>query len=153
MRNDSRRKISTGRKVLYYSGMGMIAIGIILFLSTFVVAFTSDPFELIDSGKNPMKLGVYGFIMIFLGTVLRGIGALGTSGSGLILDPQEARNDLNPYTSAVGGMISDVLDEVKAVRKEGNVEEDREVVRIRCKGCKELNEEDAKFCKGCGAPL
>lgn len=153
MRNDSRRKISTGRKVLYYSGMGLIAIGVILFLSTFVIAFTSDPFELIDSGKNPMKLGVYGFIMIFLGTVLRGIGALGTSGSGLILDPHKAREDLNPYTTTVGGMISDVLDEVDAMRKEENREDDREVIRIRCRGCAELNEEDAKFCKRCGEPL
>jgi rRNA maturation endonuclease Nob1 len=28
-----------------------------------------------------------------------------------------------------------------------------EVIRIKCRSCGSLNEEDARFCKGCGAPM
>jgi len=148
-----KKKISNERKALYYIGMGMTIIGVILFLSTFVVAFTGDPFLMMASGRNPMGNSIIGFIMIFIGGIVMNIGARGAAGSGLILDPDKAREDLNPYASAAGRLINDALDEVDVLKKSGNDGETEEIIKIRCRECGELNEEDAKFCKNCGKTL
>lgn len=150
--NDKKpKKISPERKALYYTGMGLTGIGILLFLSVFFTAFTGDPFEMMESRGNPMANGFIGFILIGIGGVVMNLGARGAAGSGLILDPEKAREDLHPFTSAAGGMISDALEEVDLLKKRS--EEPEEVIRIRCPQCKELNEEDARFCKSCGKEL
>lgn len=148
-----KKKISNERKALYYVGMGMMIIGVILFLSVFVTAFTGDPFDMMYSGKNPMANGFIGFIMIFIGSIVMNIGARGAAGSGLILDPDKAREDLNPYASAAGRLINDALDEVDVLKRDGSGKDAEEVIRIRCRECRELNEDDAKFCKNCGKTL
>ena len=97
--------------------------------------------------SNPMANGFIGFILIIIGQFVSNIGARGAAGSGLILDPKQAREDLKPYSTQVGGMINDVLDEVDIKS------ESKEVVKVRCQSCKTLNDEDAKYCKKCGATL
>lgn len=145
-----KKKISNERKALYYIGMGMMIIGVILFLSTFVIMFTGNPFAMMAGGKNPMANSIIGFIMIFIGGIVMNIGARGAAGSGLILDPDKAREDLNPYASAAGRLINDALDEVDVLKKGESGKDVEEVIRIRCRECGELNEEDARFCKNCG---
>ncbi len=139
------KEISKNRKTLYYVGNGLTAIGFILFLSVFFVAFL-NPFAMFGS-SNPMANGFIGFILIIIGQFVSNIGARGAAGSGLILDPKQAREDLKPYSTQVGGMINDVLDEVDIKP------ESKEVVKVRCQSCKTLNDEDAKYCKKCGAIL
>ena len=139
------KEISKNRKTLYYVGNGLTAIGFILFLSVFFVAFL-NPFAMFGS-DNPMANGFIGFILIIIGQFVSNIGARGAAGSGLILDPKQAREDLKPYSTQVGGMINDVLDEVDIKS------ESKEVVKVRCQSCKTLNDEDAKYCKKCGATL
>ena len=78
------------------------------------------------------------------------IGARGAAGSGLILDPEKAREDLNPYTSAAGGMINDALKEVEILNPKSD---GKDLIKVRCQSCKELNDEDAKFCKNCGKEI
>lgn len=140
------KEISSNRKILYYLGNGITLIGFILFLSVFFTAFL-NPFSMFDSNSNPMANGFIGFILIIIGQFISFIGLRGKAGSGLILDPKQAREDLKPYSSQVGGMLNDVLDEVNLAT---NV---KEVVKIRCQSCKALNDEDAKYCKECGTEL
>ncbi|NTW90539.1 MAG: zinc ribbon domain-containing protein [Erysipelotrichaceae bacterium] len=139
------KEISKNRKTLYYVGNGITLIGIILFLSVFFIAFL-NPFAMFNS-VNPMANGFIGFILIIIGVVISNIGARGVAGSGWILDPKQAREDLKPYSSQVGGMINDALEEVELIS------DSKEVVKIRCQSCKTLNDEDAKYCKKCGAEL
>lgn len=40
-----------------------------------------------------------------------GIGRAGLAGSGVVLDPQRAREDLEPWSRMAGGMVKDTLDE------------------------------------------
>lgn len=148
-----KKKISNERKIIYYIGMGMMIIGVILFLSVFVTAFTGNPFDMISSGRNPMANGFVGFVLIFVGSIVMNIGARGAAGSGLILDPDKAREDLNPYASAAGRLINDALDEVDILKKGGSEKDAEEIIRIRCRECGDLNEEDARFCKNCGKAL
>lgn len=52
-----------------------------------------------------------------------------------------------------GGMINDVIENIDMVKEKNSAiskMEIREIVKIRCRACGELNDEDAKFCKSCG---
>ncbi len=127
--------------------MAMMGIGIILFMSVFFIAFTGDPFAY---EGNFMQNGFYGFILISAGTFVMNLGARGAAGSGLVLDPEKAREDLTPYTKAAGGMLKDALEEIDLPSTKSG---EKEVVRVRCIHCRALNEEDARFCKNCGKEM
>lgn len=142
---NSNNQISKGRKALFYAGRIMMGIGLVLFLSVFVNVAFSDPWQLVDS--NPMGPGIVGFIMIFVGTLISGVGAAGKAGSGMILDPEQAREDLKPFARQAGGMLSDALD---AADIKEHLAAAKEVIKVRCRSCGELNDEDATFCKKCG---
>lgn len=145
------RKISGERKGLYYIGMGMSAIGVVLFLSVFYYAFVDiGGSGMMEPDFGFMKNGFIGFVLIGAGGFVMNLGAKGAAGSGLVLDPEKAREDLNPYTSAAGGMISDALKEVDMLKKS---EEEKAEIRVRCRHCRELNEEDARYCKSCGKEM
>lgn len=148
MMNQNKNKnnqISGGRKALFYAGRIMMGIGLVLFLSVFVNVAFSDPWQLVDS--NPMAPGIIGFIMIFVGTLVSSVGAAGKAGSGMILDPEQAREDLKPFARQAGGMLSDALD---AADIKEHLSAAKEIVKVRCRSCGELNDEDAAFCKKCG---
>lgn len=143
-------RISSGRKTTYYIGIGLIVVGVILFFSVFFSAIGSfnDPWK-----TPPFQNAVIGMLMMIGGGVLATIGARGPAGSGVVLDPEKAREDLKPFNEAAGEMINDTLEKVKVLDKFTNHSEAREVVKIRCRNCGTLNDEDAKFCKGCGLGL
>jgi ribosomal protein L40E len=140
----SNNQISSGRKTLFYAGRIMMGIGLVLFLSVFVNVAFSDPLQLVDS--NPMGPGIIGFIMIFVGTLISSVGAAGKAGSGMILDPEQAREDLKPFSRQAGGMLNDAL---QAADLKEHLSA-KEIVKVRCRSCGELNDEDATFCKKCG---
>ena len=84
------------------------------------------------------------------------LGAKGAAGSGIILDPDKAREDLSPYSQAAGKMINDVVSEVDLL-KGGKVDPGQDlpgqIIRIKCRECGGLNDEDAVYCKACGSKL
>lgn len=88
-----------------------------------------------------------GMGLVFVGAVVRAVGAAGLAGSGLVLDPQKAREDLEPYSRMAGGMVKDGLEEVRIDLGP------QKVVMIKCPDCAKLNEEDSKFCQECGRRL
>ncbi|MGI6189357.1 MAG: zinc ribbon domain-containing protein [Clostridiales bacterium] len=149
-------KITKGRKAAYYTGMALIALGFILFISTFisVASHINDPLSFIDGrGTPPFANSVIGIILIIIGSVVMSIGARGPAGSGLLLDPKKAREDLKPFSEAKGEMINDVISNIDAVDRIVKSSEAKEVIKIKCRNCGALNDEDAKFCKNCGREL
>jgi hypothetical protein len=153
------KKISSERKAIYYLGIFFIVAGSILFISGFMIE--DDPgFSMISSGPPAFfKRAVIGMVSIIIGAILTNIGSKGIAGSGLILDPEKAREDLKPFNTAKGEMINDVLENIDMVqnltnefgdRRSSNGSNSKEVVKIRCRECGTINEEDAKFCKDCG---
>jgi len=141
------KELSNNRKLLYYAGNLISLLGLLSFISVFFTAFLSDPFEMMSSSYNPMAPALIGFFLIILGQFISNIGLKGKAGSGLILDPKQAREDLKPYSSQVGGMINDALEEIDLKNNP------KEIIKIRCRSCNVLNEEDARFCKKCGSTL
>ncbi len=95
-----------------------------------------------------MFRAIGGFVLIGVGQFIRSIGACGLAGSGVILDPKQARDDLKPYSKMAGGMLGDALEASDLSEHLGKGPE--RVVMIKCSDCGKLNEEDSKFCQECG---
>jgi hypothetical protein len=53
--------------------------------------------------------------MFMSGSVLMVLGRAGLAGSGVVLDPERAREDLEPWARMAGGMMKDGLDEAGIV--------------------------------------
>lgn len=142
-------KISKERKITYYIGIGMMIVGFILFISVFfsTARLMSNPF---GGGFPPFGNAVIGMVLIIAGGVIMNIGAKGAAGSGLLLDPDKAREDLKPFNEAKGSMINDTISQIDVVNKLATPQKENEVIKIKCRNCGKLNDEDAKFCKECG---
>lgn len=146
-------KITKQRKVTYYIGMGMMVVGFLMFMSVFVstAIFMNNPF-MYDRG--PSFVGpVFGMLLMIAGTFVLNIGAKGAAGSGLVLDPEKAREDLKPFNEAKGGMINDVVSNIDILDNMVKNSNEKEVIKIRCRSCGSLNDEDSKFCKNCGKEI
>ncbi len=141
------RHISGERRSAYYVGMGLMILGSILFASTFVTfAMRFGDFSNFESNaRSEMFRAFGGMALLIAGGIIRGIGARGLAGSGVVLDPQKARQQLEPYSRMVGGMVKDALEETN-VNLGGRTEK---VVMIKCPSCGKVNEEDSKFCQEC----
>ena len=161
--NNDNRKLKTWRKVVYIIGNVFLVVGVILFLSSFFTSFGFFPsrFEFINKLGflgSFMFFPVFGFILIFVGSLLKALGRGGLAGAGIILDPERERRDAEPFSRSKGGKFADSYDEF---RNESKNHEDLEKVRsaqserimIRCPNCKTLNDEDASFCKSCAEKL
>ncbi|HYF93896.1 MAG TPA: zinc ribbon domain-containing protein [Symbiobacteriaceae bacterium] len=146
-------QIPEGRRAAYYIGGGMMVVGFLLFISNFFFVASGPPSGVSLFDYNPMPglvaRGLGGMLLMIAGGFVRSVGARGAAGSGLVLDPQQAREDLKPWAQTAGGLVKDALEQVQAVP----VAEPETVVKVRCPKCRELNDEDAAFCKRCGAPM
>jgi hypothetical protein len=120
----ANRQISEGRKTTYYVGMILIIVGLLTFCSNFVYIamgmssahyfFGNGSFEVSDPGDSAVAFvlrALGGMAMFVLGGVLMGIGRAGLAGSGVVLDPEQAREDVEPWARAAGGVFKDALDE------------------------------------------
>jgi hypothetical protein len=145
------KQISEDRKAAYYIGMVLMVIGVLLFASTFVTssAHFGDFNNFESRAKSQMFQAFGGMALVVIGGIVRAVGARGWAGSGTVLDPERAREDLEPYSRMVGGMVKDALEEVKP----GAGAKPEKVIMIKCPACGKLNEEDSKFCQECGKPL
>jgi hypothetical protein len=159
------KQISPERKKLYNAGLVMIIIGGCLF----GLPFLAIPLIMIVSflgydGAGPPKgliglpivafFSFIGFGLIVGGGAMRIIAAKGKAGSGLVLDPEQAREDLEPWARAGGGIVKDALEEADInLSKLGGGSEPEKIVMIKCRECGKLNEEDSKFCQECGKSI
>jgi zinc-ribbon domain len=99
---------------------------------------------------NPFLRAPIGMAMMIVGGILLGVGRRGIAGSGMILNPRQARQDLEPFNRAAGGMVQDMLEEIPTLQ---GVLGDQQVIKVRCPNCHALNDEPDKFCGQCGKPL
>jgi len=116
--NMAERQPSPERKMVYYAGMALMVVGFLCFGSVFVSGC-------LDTGRGPdfnfanavsrqhseAVRGILGMGMIIAGAFLRNAGRMGLAGSGIKLDPEEARKDVEPWARMGGGVLKDVLDE------------------------------------------
>ncbi len=109
----ARRRIPAERKALYYFGMVLSVAGFLTFASVFVTGIMNfgnfNDFH--ARARNEGIRALVGMGLIMVGAVVSNIGARGAAGSGLVLDPEKAREDVEPWSRMTGGVVSDALDE------------------------------------------
>lgn len=155
----SQNKISKERQATYYVGIGIAVLGFLSFISVFFNSpSVSSNFGEFESDMNTMgATAVIGMVMIIAGLFISQIGARGAAGSGLILDPEKAREDLKPWSEMTGGMINDAVSQIDTLNQNSSkspISSDTKTeVKVRCRACKTLNDEDSKFCKSCGKEI
>lgn len=156
------RQISPERKGMYTAGLVMQIIGGCLFAIPFVAILATMISAAAHNGMEPDNIGavpiafVFGFIgfgLIAGGGAMRNIAARGVAGSGLMLDPEKAREELEPWTRMGGGMVKDVLDEADINLSNLGGSQPEKIIMIKCRECGKLNEEDSRFCQECGKPM
>ncbi|MGL6194222.1 MAG: zinc ribbon domain-containing protein [Thermoguttaceae bacterium] len=150
------REITPERKTAYYLGMGLVGVGLFLFSLPFLtIPFGCSPGMI----RSAFSLAFIGFALVAGGNVLMAIGRSGLAGAGIILDPKQARDDVEPFSRMKGGVIKDALDEAGLLDKDGlkfskhTDTAQEKIIMIRCQSCGKLNEENSKFCNECGGKL
>jgi hypothetical protein len=103
--------------------------------------------------RSAIVRALIGLALIPSGLGLRRIGIRGLAGSLVILDPPRAKEDLEPWSRAAGGLVDAALSEVDLAREAAGRLAAKAEVRVRCPGCGALNDEKARFCDQCGKPL
>jgi hypothetical protein len=109
----AQRQVSPGRKGVYYFGMLLAFAGLLSFFSVFFSVATrfGNPADVSVMGGSLIFRAVSGIIMIGVGRGLMQLGRVGLAGSGIVLDPEQARTDVEPWSRMAGGVVSDALDE------------------------------------------
>jgi hypothetical protein len=107
------RQISSERKTVYYVGVVISVLGFLTFGSVFLSgALHFGDFSDFEARARSMALrAVFGMAMMIGGFLLQGVGRLGAAGSGMKLDPEQARRDIEPWSRMSGGVLKDTLDE------------------------------------------
>jgi hypothetical protein len=131
-------QISKERQQMYYIGNGISIFGLLLFLSTFFmstkpanVTFPANSallnFEETSKQMNRMHSeassqmnaimarSIIGILFMLGGQVVARAGKRGLAGSGIILDPVQARKDVEPWSRMAGGVVNDVIEEIKPI--------------------------------------
>jgi len=145
------RQVSAGRKLTFYCGYLSMAAGAVFIVSIFFSGLDPFTWSRVRALVLRVVLGVGCFLM---GLLLRKIGIRGLAGSVVILSPPGAREDLEPWSRAAGGLVNAALSEVEAVKKiSGGLAEGKEAIRVRCRSCRALNDEEARYCSQCGKEI
>jgi hypothetical protein len=153
------RSIPPERKAIYTVGLVMSGVGLLMFLSTFLTfAMHFGDFDNFQANaRSDMVRAFGGMVLLILGGVVASIGARGVAGSGLMLDPERAREELEPYARVSGQLSDAAFSEMHTVREVlagiGGHDRAEPSVKVRCRGCQALNDERAKFCDQCGATV
>jgi hypothetical protein len=113
----ANRNISEGRRGIFVVGQIISVVGLLSFGSVFLTAALNiGDFDNFDAQMRSSALRAFGGIaMLIAGSVLMGIGRAGLAGSGVVLDPERAREDLEPWARMAGGMMKDGMDEAGIV--------------------------------------
>lgn len=109
----ARRQVSGGRKSAYYLGGALSIIGVLMFLSVFVThAMNFGNFDNFQGQvQSAMFRAIGGMVLIVVGGAITNVGKRGLAGSGVLLDPEQAREDVEPWSRMEGGVMKDKLDE------------------------------------------
>lgn len=157
MTENANRQLSPERQMLHYVGTALVGGGILIFFLTMVYLFFNGHKDMSFDGPPRAVVGFFiGMGMAIVGGVLKGLGRGGLAGSGLVPDPEQARRDLEPWNRSAGGQVADAIKEIPAVKQvldRVGQPAAPAVVKIRCRECRALADETARFCPQCGKPL
>ena len=93
--------------------MAVGVVGFLCFLSAFFSGFSSfgDFTNFENRGRSMGTRALLGMVLMIAGGFLVRVGRMGLAGSGVKLDPEEARRDVEPLARMTGGVVKDAMDE------------------------------------------
>ncbi|WP_194948942.1 zinc ribbon domain-containing protein [Actinomyces trachealis] len=152
------------RKWAYYGGGALQVVGVLAFLSVFVMMFMGfgfmghDPEGIsthVQRGFMMFPIAIVGVLVANGGKMLQRVGRKGLAGAGVILSPQGEVRDAEPWNRSKGAQDQHRLEEVPALAGlgVGRGAGAEPQIRVRCRACGFLETEDAAFCSGCGARM
>lgn len=162
------QNISEGRSIVYYLGILVGVVGVIVFFSCFlepmqmtmgsVTDFSQPMGGLEDIFGGFLTRGILGIILIGAGSFLMHISRSKGAGSGVIPEGSRVRGDFELSSQTRGKMINDTLDQIEdvnAITREVSRPDLNEIsmIKVSCQQCHSLNDESAKFCIECGNSL
>jgi hypothetical protein len=109
----AQRQIPPERKAIFYIGMAVGFIGFLCFISVFFSTASSfgDFTNFEQRSSSLFTRSLVGMVMMIAGGIMASIGRMGLAGSGVKLDPEEARRDVEPWSRMTGGVLKDAMDE------------------------------------------
>lgn len=155
-------QVSDSRKSLHAFGTILVVIGAVAAIGgaiSFMSSFGSPQNMFAESfPPKGFLIAGGGVLLTGIGRGLRSLGARGIAGSGLVLDPERAAHDLAPWAHTGGKLLRDAVDASGLVTgDDGDMPAGSggagTRVKVRCRECRTLNDEDARFCDQCGASL
>lgn len=160
--------LTPGRRLVLRVGLACMALGFLLFFSTFVsFALHFGDFDHFEERTRSQALRAVGG----LGLVLVGMGLTIGSTVGQTMrwlgDPERAARELAPWARLSGRLQDEAFREMTTVRAtvsdlaSGRTREEpapapapaTPLIQVRCRACGGLSDESARFCSGCGAAL
>lgn len=110
------RQISPQRKNVFYIGRALLVMGCLLFVVGFVGFGVLGVMEIGSLGETASRIigvlaGLVGMALVAIGAIMQVIAARGPAGSSLVMDPEQAREGLEPWSRMAGGMVKDAVDE------------------------------------------
>ena len=179
MDDQPNRETPPGRQALFFGGIALMVIGFLLFLSPFATmacafsdAFSrhSAPGDFGPSFDNVEEHGarifrsfgaaIVGFALLVAGIIAMTLGRAGVSGSGANFDSTSAREDPDSWSRSGGGAFTDGPGEARQspFAQPPPVAPPVQppplpIVKVRCRACEALNDENAHYCRQCGAKL
>ena len=143
-------RIPENRRTAYNIGTALTVLGIIIIVGSFATLLVGfGEMSLMQGPPGGFLWFFIGMLLTVAGAVLRNIAARGLAGSGVLLNPEQAREDLKPFTHAIGGALKDASEGFR----EGGPAQSAPQITVRCRNCRALNPEEAKYCNQCGGLL
>lgn len=147
MNDDGTTLFGLNRSALTAIGLILIVVGLVLFLTaaSIMMAPQSNPFDFAATQARMYSV----FVTAFIGVIFFGLG-FGLLRFGMV----------RPVTSYLASEASPAIEQASEAVAEGLKEgfgrsplRDEAVVKVRCRNCGYLENEDAAFCGRCGKPL
>ncbi len=93
--------------------MALAVIGFLSFGSVFIsgALHFGDFSEFQQRTRSMAARAIIGMGLMIGGGILMRVGRMGVAGSGIKLDPEETRKDVEPWSRMTGGVVKDALDE------------------------------------------
>jgi len=143
-------RIPVNRRTAYNVGTVLTVLGVIVIVGSFATLLTGFGNMSLMQGPPAGFLWFFiGMLLTAAGAVVRRVAARGLAGSGVVLNPEQAREDLKPFTHAIGGALRDASEGFH----EGGPVQAATQIMVRCSHCQALNPEEAKYCNQCGVSL
>ncbi|MFK7799822.1 MAG: hypothetical protein AB8E82_20370 [Aureispira sp.] len=154
---ENEKELSKERKKKYKAGSVLMFLGGLLFLSYFLDVIFFNIFSIRDARsafnevRNMWLRAFIGVILLILGGMKKARARTGLMKPNTNMDLEQNMEERKHLRKLKGKQLNDTLSEINLSKHLGI--DVAPVIKIRCQDCRHLNDEEDKFCGGCGQKI